>query len=447
VGDTEITLPAVAAIDPATVSFAWPNRYAEAYFSYALGASRWSPVIRVERSDRTETPAGAYDIALNMETYVENSYQYTSATVNRTIEAVQSENTEVTVGDKFTGVLSRNGSGVVTGRSDVYMSMNNIVDEYGNKLSYYTTNVEENALVGVAKFTNKLDSTDAVEVALSGAFDYFHSGNSFRVTVPNVTGEYYYAVTLSTDRSILPDDGGNDDNEAIDDEDIDDNNNPSPPYYPPSYYPSTGGDAATPTARSEDEAKPTQTPVDTITKAPATENGINATLTKSRTYFDGLFSDVTQDAWYSDTVKFVYEYGVMNGESATRFSPNNNTTRAQMITILARLSGLDTDGGETWYDKAVEWAKQNSISDGANLSDNVTREQLVTMLWRFAGEPKVDVAIDFTDAGEVSAWAVEAVKWAVSIGLLRGYADGSVKPGATATRAEVATLIERYMKN
>ena len=77
----------------------------------------------------------------------------------------------------------------------------------------------------------------------------------------------------------------------------------------------------------------------------------------------------------------------------------------------------------------------------------MTREQLVTMLWRFAGEPQADATIEFTDAGTVSYWAIDAMKWAVSIGLIEGYTDGSVRPRATATRAEVATMIRRYMLN
>ena len=186
-------------------------------------------------------------------------------------------------------------------------------------------------------------------------------------------------------------------------------------------------------------------PHNTITRAPETSSGFTATITKTRTYTDSTFTDVVPGAWYVDAVRFVYEYGVMNGVSATRFSPNSNTTRAQIITILARLNGLDTDGGETWYSKAVEWAMQNGISDGTNLYDNVTREQLVTMLWRFAGEPKVDLQINFTDAGEVSYWAADAMKWAISIGLIKGYDDGSLMPRAPATRAEVATIIQRYM--
>ncbi|MDR2357012.1 MAG: S-layer homology domain-containing protein, partial [Oscillospiraceae bacterium] len=90
---------------------------------------------------------------------------------------------------------------------------------------------------------------------------------------------------------------------------------------------------------------------------------------------------------------------------------------------------------------------ENGVSDGTNLNGNVTREQLATMLWRFAGKPSAPAAeVNFTDAGDISAWAREAVAWAVSAGIITGYPDGSVKPAGHATRAEVATMIERYIK-
>jgi hypothetical protein len=188
-----------------------------------------------------------------------------------------------------------------------------------------------------------------------------------------------------------------------------------------------------------------------ITKAPAVDSGFTAALALSKTYTDGIFSDVASDAWYAAAVQFVYEYGIMNGTAPTLFSPDGNTSRAQIITILARLSGLDTDGGETWFSKAVAWAQQNGVSDGADPEGDVTREQFITMLWRFAGEPKIEadtgVSMNFTDVGAISEWALDAMKWAVSIGLLQGYSDGSIKPGDLATRAETAALIERYLKS
>ncbi|MDR1588851.1 MAG: S-layer homology domain-containing protein, partial [Oscillospiraceae bacterium] len=95
--------------------------------------------------------------------------------------------------------------------------------------------------------------------------------------------------------------------------------------------------------------------------------------------------------------------------------------------------------------------KENGISDGTNLDGEVTREQLATLLWRFAGKPTAGDATpgaqSFTDADEISDWAREAVAWAVSVGIINGYPDGGVNPSASATRAEVAAMIKRYIEN
>jgi hypothetical protein len=169
------------------------------------------------------------------------------------------------------------------------------------------------------------------------------------------------------------------------------------------------------------------------------------TITKTRDYNDVTFTDVMGDEWYATAVSFAYEYGLFNGTSAEQFSPNGTTTRAQIITVLARAAGVVTDGGDTWYDKAVAWAVANGISDGTNLDGNVTREQLATLLWRFAGEPEAAGGVDFTDAGDISEWAETAMAWAISAGIINGYPDGGVNPGGSATRAEVAAMIERYI--
>ncbi len=152
--------------------------------------------------------------------------------------------------------------------------------------------------------------------------------------------------------------------------------------------------------------------------------------------------------WALDAITYVYENELFNGVGDDRFAPDENMTRAMLITVLARLDGQDTTGGETWYEKAVAWAVANDVSDGTMLDVDVTREQMVTMLWRYAGSPESEKTLnDFTDAEVVNSWAVEAMQWAVSEGLITGRTDTTLVPDGTATRAEVATVLQRFAEN
>ena len=153
------------------------------------------------------------------------------------------------------------------------------------------------------------------------------------------------------------------------------------------------------------------------------------------------FYDVSAGAWYYDAVKYVWEHELMNGVSATQFSPNTTLNRAMIWTMLARLDGVNTDGGANWYAKAQEWAMANGVSDGTDPMGAVTREQLVTMLWRFKGEPTVDFLLTAKDADTVSSWAYEAMRWAVAEGIIEGDENGMISPTATATRAQAAAII------
>ena len=112
--------------------------------------------------------------------------------------------------------------------------------------------------------------------------------------------------------------------------------------------------------------------------------------------------------WYADAVKYVTDKGLMNGTDDNQFSPSATTTRAMLMTVLARYAGEDTTGGATWYEKSMEWAKAKGVSDGTNPNANITREQLVTMMYRYAGSPKADGKLDsFSDAASVSTYAAE----------------------------------------
>lgn len=155
------------------------------------------------------------------------------------------------------------------------------------------------------------------------------------------------------------------------------------------------------------------------------------------------YSDVAETAWYAEAVQYVAETGLMRGTGAGCFSPEAPVTRAMMMTILARMAGVNTDGGKTWYEKALAWAVEAGISDGSNPAEAITREQLAAMLYRRAGSPAVEAELTgFADAEAVSAWAEDAAVWAVQSGLINGI-GGNFVPQGTATRAQVAAMLWR----
>ena len=159
------------------------------------------------------------------------------------------------------------------------------------------------------------------------------------------------------------------------------------------------------------------------------------------------FYDVTARDWYYSAVKYVYEKGLMDGVDVGVFAPNDTLTRAMVWTIIARAEGVDTTGGATWYAKAQEWVTAKGISDGENPNAAITRQELVTMLYRLAGEPAVSGTITAPDAASVSTWATNAMTWAMNIGLVEGDENGAVTPTAIATRAQAAALIMRYLES
>ena len=158
------------------------------------------------------------------------------------------------------------------------------------------------------------------------------------------------------------------------------------------------------------------------------------------------YTDVAPTAWYRDAVSYVQQKGLMSGTGDNTFAPESTMTRAMLMTVLARYAGTDTGGGATWYEKGMSWAKANGVSDGTNPSGSITREQLVTMLYRYQKSPAVSGELSFSDAGSVSAWASDAMRWAVAKGIVTGMNDGTLAPQQTATRAQVATILMRFCK-
>ena len=157
----------------------------------------------------------------------------------------------------------------------------------------------------------------------------------------------------------------------------------------------------------------------------------------------GGFADVVPGAWYVDAVNYVVSNGLMEGTSATTFEPEARMTRAMFWTILARIDG-ETITGATWADDARTWAMANGVSDGTNPHAPLTREQLVTMLWRYLGEPATTGTLTaYTDANTVSEWAKTAMAWAIEKGIITGVTTTTLAPQSIATRAQCATILMR----
>ena len=150
----------------------------------------------------------------------------------------------------------------------------------------------------------------------------------------------------------------------------------------------------------------------------------------------------TRNHWAKDAIDFVSARGLVNGMSATIYAPNASTTRAQLWTILARQDGADLTGGNTWYEKAQNWAKDKGVSDGANPNGTINRAQMVTMLWRAAGSPAAQSGTVFQDVA-VGSYYGDAVDWAVAHGITTGVGGGLFDPNSTCTRAQIATFLYR----
>lgn len=138
----------------------------------------------------------------------------------------------------------------------------------------------------------------------------------------------------------------------------------------------------------------------------------------------------------------------MYGTTDTEFAPDEETTRGMLVTILYRMTGspeVSYDGSE-WYAAGRTWAMENEISDGTNMPNNVTREQLVSMLWRYDGSNEVesDMLNGFIDSNKVSDYAVNAMQWALESGIISGESDTTLNPKGNATRAQMAAMIMRY---
>jgi len=156
----------------------------------------------------------------------------------------------------------------------------------------------------------------------------------------------------------------------------------------------------------------------------------------------------TRSHWAGDSIDFAVAHGMFSGTTETTFTPEGPMTRAMLMTVLARFDGQDTSGGATWYEKGMEWAKSTGVSDGTDPDGSISREQLAAMLYRYAGSPAVNGDLDrFSDAGSVSGYASDAMRWAVENGIISGMGDGTLAPQGDATRAQVAAMLMRFVEN
>ena len=175
-----------------------------------------------------------------------------------------------------------------------------------------------------------------------------------------------------------------------------------------------------------------------------------------------IFLDVDPDAWYKDAVQFAYDNGLMTGTSATEFAPDVTTTRAMIVSILARLEGMTaaddagfSDVDDEWFATAVNWAASVGVVNGFEdntfrPNDAITREQLAAILCNYAAWKGEDVSARaelsrYSDAAAVSSWATDVMRWAVAENLISGVTTDELQPQGAATRAQVAAILQRFL--
>ncbi len=180
------------------------------------------------------------------------------------------------------------------------------------------------------------------------------------------------------------------------------------------------------------------------------------------------FTDVKKADWFHESIDYAYQNGLMNGVSSTAFAPQETTTRAMIVTILWRLEGSPPMSDQTafldvprnqWFSHAIAWASSSGIVNGYSETqfgpnDNITREQLVTILYRYtkqkgkisAETTKASLA-HFTDCASVNAYAIDAMQWAYAQGVIQGIDSTTLRPQGEATRAQTATFFMRFVKS
>lgn len=183
-----------------------------------------------------------------------------------------------------------------------------------------------------------------------------------------------------------------------------------------------------------------------------TEGGVQLELSGSTTVKiidNSKTFDDTKDHWSRDEVNFVAARELFQGVGNNQFGVSQPMTRGMVNTVLARLAGVDTtpSQGQAWYEVGTDWAKKNGISDGTDPTAPVTREQLATLLYRYAGSPSVSGTLHAADAASVSDYAKDALLWANQNGIVNGVGSNTIAPKDNAQRAQVAAMLARYLQN
>ena len=171
-----------------------------------------------------------------------------------------------------------------------------------------------------------------------------------------------------------------------------------------------------------------------------------------------IFADLQPNAWYIEAITKLYRRGIMQGNVNGTFAPNDNISRAMFVQLLYNNSGRPAGYGskfadvaaDSWYAPAIGWAQSNGLVLGYTAErfapdEGITREQLVVMLWRYAGQPQAEIELSFTDKEQVGSWAKAALCWAAAEGIVIGDSAGAFAPQNMATRAEAAQMLVRYL--
>lgn len=213
--------------------------------------------------------------------------------------------------------------------------------------------------------------------------------------------------------------------------------------------PSGGGGGRRPS-----QTKPTETIKPTEPTQPGKPNIGNADNISS------IFQDLQPGAWYSEAIAYVYALGLMQGVAEGEFAPNANLSRAMLAQIIYNMAGQPETSANSsfadvadnvWYSKAISWANAQGVVTGYSAAEfapnaEITREQMIVMLWRYAGQPATSwQQADFPDWPQSSAYARQAICWAAECGLIKGHSDGTLRPQATATRAEATQVLQNYL--
>ncbi|MGI6124968.1 MAG: S-layer homology domain-containing protein, partial [Acetivibrionales bacterium] len=157
------------------------------------------------------------------------------------------------------------------------------------------------------------------------------------------------------------------------------------------------------------------------------------------------FKDVKESDWFYEAVKFAKQKGLFAGTGEDTFSPSMSMTRAMFWTVLSRLDGQKFTGRNE-FEAARIWAMETGITDGATPENTITREQMISILWRYAGSPKVSGDLsEFSDSGNVAGYAVDAMVWAVENGIIVG-SNGALIPKENANRAQTAAILQRFVE-